>query len=290
VGGGWWAMPQGGREGRRLLGPAKSQSWHGMVPNLAQTSHTRTYVRVTMRCMDRASLEQLLGRGLSLSEIGRRFDLHEATVSYWVKKHGLEAANRDKHAARGGIAREELERLVEARMSVAQIAESVGRSKATVRHWLTRYGLKTHGGAGRRPSGQAEVAKQAGLATVTMRCIHHGETEFWLGGRGYYRCKQCRSEAVVRRRRKVKAILVEEAGGACCICGYDRNMRALHFHHVDPSQKRHEINARAAIALDKLRVEAHKCVLLCSNCHAEVEDGIASIPANALDRANAPPG
>jgi hypothetical protein len=144
--------------------------------------------------------------------------------------------------------------------------------------------LKTHGGPGRRPPGQTKAAKLAGLATVTMRCIYHGETEFCLTGRGYYRCKQCRSEAVVRRRKKVKAILVGEAGGACCICGYDRNMRALHFHHVDPSQKRHEINARGvAIALEKLRVEAHKCVLLCSNCHAEVEDGSASIPADALD-------
>ncbi len=238
-----------------------------------------------MQCMDRASLEQLLGQGLSLAEIGRRFDLHEATVSYWVKKHGLEAAHRDKHAARGGIDREDLEALVEADMTIAQIADTVGRSKATVRHWLIRYGLKTHGGAGRRPSRQAKAAKQAGLATVTMRCVHHGETDFWLDGRGYYRCKQCRSEAVVRRRKKVKAILVGEAGGACCICGYDRNMRALHFHHVDPSQKRHEINAKGvAIALDKLRVEAQKCVLLCSNCHAEVEDGMVSIPAEALDR------
>ena len=60
-----------------------------------------------------------------------------------------------------------------------------------------------------------------------------------------------RSAAVARRRRKVKTILVHEAGGACCICGYDRNMRALHFHHVDPSRKRHEINAKGvAIALE----------------------------------------
>jgi transposase len=235
--------------------------------------------------MDRASLEQLLGRGMSLAEIGRRFGLHEATVSYWVKKHGLQAANHGKHAARGGIAREDLEALVEADMSIAQIAEAVDRSKATVRHWLIRYGLKTHGGSGRRPTGPAKVAKQAGLATFTMHCSRHGETEFWLSGRGYYRCKLCRSAAVVRRRRKVKTILVEEAGGACCICGYDSNMRALHFHHVEPSQKRHEINARGvAIALEKLRAEAQKCVLLCSNCHAEVEDGMASIPANALDR------
>jgi hypothetical protein len=112
-----------------------------------------------------------------------------------------------------------------------------------------------------------------------MLCVHHGETEFWLTGRGTYRCKRCRSEAVSRRRRRVKEILVEEAGGRCCICGYDRNMRALSFHHLDPSNKRHEINAKGvAIALDKLRVEARKCVLVCSNCHAEVEDGMTPVP------------
>jgi hypothetical protein len=62
-------------------------------------------------------------------------------------------------------------------------------------------------------------------------------------------------------------------------------MRALHFHHVEPSLKRHEINAKGvAIALDRLRGEAQKCVLLCSNCHAEVEDGIAAISVDALGK------
>jgi transposase-like protein len=234
-----------------------------------------------MRCIDRASLEQLLGQGLSLAAIGRRFDLHEATVSYWVKKHELQAVNQGKYAARGGLSQAELEQLVERGATIAQIAEAVDRSKATVRHWLIRYGLKTHGGPGRRPAAQAKAAKQAGLATVVMCCARHGDTEFSLTGRGYYRCKKCRSAAVARRRRKVKAILVEEAGGCCCICGYRRNMRALHFHHVEPSQKRHEINAKGvAIALERLRGEAQKCVLLCSNCHAEVEDGMAVIPGN----------
>jgi transposase len=93
--------------------------------------------------MDRASLEQLLGQGLSLAEIGRRFGKHEATVGYWVKKYGLQAANRDKHVARGGLAREDLEPLIERGMSIAQIAEAVKCSKGTVRHWLRQYGLKT---------------------------------------------------------------------------------------------------------------------------------------------------
>jgi hypothetical protein len=57
-------------------------------------------------------------------------------------------------------------------------------------------------------------------------------------------------------------------------------MRALHFHHVDPAKKRIELNAKGiALALDTLRTEAAKCVLLCSNCHAEVEGGMSLLPA-----------
>jgi hypothetical protein len=182
-----------------------------------------------------------------------------------------------------------LEARVATGASIGQIAGSVGRSKATVRHWLMRYGLRTQGGRGSTAAPQAKLAREAGLAAATMHCRLHGETGFVLDGRGYYRCRRCRSAAVARRRRKMKRILVEEAGGACCICGYSNNMRALHFHHVEPSEKRHEINAKGvAVALDKLRVEARKCVLLCSNCHAEVEDGMACLPVEAMGRY--PPG
>jgi transposase len=89
----------------------------------------------------------MLGQGLSLAEIGTRVGRHEATVAYWVKKYGLSAAHRTKHSPRGGLSREQLDTLVGSGMSIAQIAEEVSLSKATVRHWLARYGLKTHGGA-----------------------------------------------------------------------------------------------------------------------------------------------
>jgi 5-methylcytosine-specific restriction endonuclease McrA len=106
-----------------------------------------------------------------------------------------------------------------------------------------------------------------------MACARPGETGFVIDGRGYYRCRKCRAESVSRRRRKMKEILVSEAGGACSACGYSGSRRALHFHHLDPAQKRFELNAKGvALALDTLRAEARKCVLLCSNCHAEVEE------------------
>jgi hypothetical protein len=78
----------------------------------------------------------------------------------------------------------------------------------------------------------------------------------------------------------MKTILVAEAGGRCAVCGYDRHLGALAFHHLDPLEKRFEINAKGvALALNTLREEAKKCVLLCANCHAEVERGAIALPA-----------
>jgi hypothetical protein len=112
-----------------------------------------------------------------------------------------------------------------------------------------------------------------------MSCPAHGEVEFAIEGRGYYRCKRCRSEAVTKRRRKVKAILVAELGGRCSLCGYERYFGALAFHHLDPREKRLHVSADGnGLALDVLRSEARKCVLLCANCHAEVEGGVATVP------------
>jgi transposase len=229
--------------------------------------------------MDRASLEQFLSQGLSLAEIGLRVGRHEATVSYWLKKYGLDAVNRDKHEAKGGIMREELEPLVAAGMSIAETAEALGRSKATVRHWLGKYGLRTGGGVGRRSAEASRAAREAGLAEATLTCPTHGRGEHVRDTRGYFRCRRCRQEAVVRRRRRVKAILVEEAGGCCRLCGYDRCVAALQFHHLDPTTKEFGVAANGmARSIERLRAEVRKCVLLCSNCHAEVESGFASIP------------
>ncbi len=71
-----------------------------------------------------------------------------------------------------------------------------------------------------------------------------------------------------------------EFGGACRCCGYDRCVSALAFHHLDPRTKRFQIGGRGlARSLDALREEAAKCVLLCANCHAEVEAGIRELAA-----------
>jgi transposase len=204
--------------------------------------------------MDRESLEVLLDQHVSIERIAKRFGKDPSTISYWMKKYGLESPYREKHAAKGGIDRSRLEALVAAGMTIAEIAAELERSNGTVRHWLGQYGLRTHNTSGRRPPQGMRAAKDAGLLTITMVCRRHGETEFFLEGRGYYRCKRCRSEAVSRRRRKLKAILIAEAGGRCCICGYDKHPSALEFHHLDPLEKQMPLSARGiAYALDTLR-------------------------------------
>ncbi len=78
----------------------------------------------------------------------------------------------------------------------------------------------------------------------------------------------------MKRRRAVKQQLVAEAGGAHERCGYDRYLGALAFHHRDPEAKRFSISqAGVARSIERARAEAAKCILLCSNCHAEGESG-----------------
>jgi hypothetical protein len=113
---------------------------------------------------------------------------------------------------------------------------------------------------------------------VERICRRHGSTRFILEGRGYYRCTKCRQERVAERRRRVKEILVAESGGRCSVCGYDRYVGALAFHHLDPSRKEFGLSLRGLTrGIAQLRSEARKCVLLCHNCHAEVEAGLTSL-------------
>jgi transposase len=224
-------------------------------------------------------LEECLAEGMPLEAIGKRAGKHESTVSYWLKKHGLVAAQAEKHSAKGGLAKEELERLLAAGLSLREIANHLDRSLATVRHWVGRYELK--------PNPRRKRGTEDGPREMVSRCQHHGETSFVREGRGYYRCKRCRIERVSQRRRQIKRKLVEEAGGKCLICGYDRCQQALQFHHLDPTTKEFHLGQNGVTrSLARSRDEARKCILLCANCHGEVEAGITPVPLNFVPDAN----
>jgi len=228
--------------------------------------------------VERGLLERYLEDGLSLEQIGVLANRDPSTVGYWVIRHGLAANGRDKHAARGGLTRHQLERLIGEGLAIREIASRTQRSPSTVRYWLRKHGLETH--PGRRRAYSITQSKCAnGARRVVLRCDHHGEVVHKRRSDGGYRCMKCAQEAVLKRRRKVKRLLVREAGGCCSLCGYDRHVAALEFHHVDPGAKAFGLSLHGITrSLEQLRAEAAKCVLLCSNCHAEVEAGFASLP------------
>ena len=229
--------------------------------------------------MDRDLLDRYLKQGLSLPQIGALVNRDPSTVGYWVQKHGLVANGREKYAPRGGLTREELERLIEQGASTHAIARELRVSVSTVRHWLGRYGLRTKP-AIRRAHVRAITEAANGAARAILECPRHGAVEFFRRPDHGYRCTECHKEAVVRRRRKVKRILTEEVGGCCAICGYDRYIGALHFHHLDPTKKSFGLSVRGVTrSVEALRGEASKCILLCGNCHAEVEAGFVEVPS-----------
>jgi len=227
--------------------------------------------------MQKEFLEQCLAEGMSLEAIGKRVGKHESTVSHWMKKYGLEAHGSAVHTPNGKVDPERLKALVSEGASIQEMGQAFGVGRTTIRYWLRKLKLETQRTVRLR---ETRSARERGLKRTYGRCPKHGHTAFYARTEGGFRCGRCRSEAVAKRRRLLKKKLVEEAGGRCVLCGFDQHPAALQFHHLDPATKSFQIGEGGLTrAIEKCRAEAAKCVLLCSNCHAEVEVGAKSVPA-----------
>ena len=174
------------------------------------------------------------------------------------------------------ISADDLQHQVESGATVSVLAQRFAMSPAAVRRELRRLGLVTRRQAVLR---EASTARGQGLTSLVLRCRVHGELVHHRDVRGSYRCPRCSCDRVAGRRRRIKELLVEEAGGACAACGYDRCPRALSFHHLDPTTKEFGLAYGGSTrSLDRAREEAAKCILLCANCHMEVETGSLPLP------------
>jgi len=78
---------------------------------------------------------------------------------------------------------------------------------------------------------------------------------------------------VIEWRKRKKIELVEYKGGKCEICGYNKCIRAMEFHHKDPNEKDFTISGKSW-SFERLRKEVDKCILVCSNCHKEIHEDI----------------
>ena len=70
-----------------------------------------------------------------------------------------------------------------------------------------------------------------------------------------------------------KSKIVKECGGKCSVCGYDKNLSSITFHHINPKEKSFPIDTRAFANRknEMIMNEIKKCIVVCRNCHGEIE-------------------
>lgn len=75
-----------------------------------------------------------------------------------------------------------------------------------------------------------------------------------------------------KRGLERKKQFIENLGGKCQICGYNKNIAALEFHHIEPSTKKFQLDVRhlSNTNMQTLQEEIKKCILVCANCHREI--------------------
>lgn len=92
------------------------------------------------------------------------------------------------------------------------------------------------------------------------------------------------SETVKRSQKRKKELAVERMGGKCSICGYDKCLSALEFHHLDRETK--EESPTYVImrwSWERAKKELEKCILVCSNCHREIHDAECGIELKSVE-------
>lgn len=88
------------------------------------------------------------------------------------------------------------------------------------------------------------------------------------------KCKECVKVNASIRNAIYKELCVKYKGGKCEICGYDKYIGALDFHHRDPSLKKFNIALKSKLQYlnSEITEELDKCQILCANCHRETHN------------------
>lgn len=98
----------------------------------------------------------------------------------------------------------------------------------------------------------------------------------------YYINPQGKIKNSVRRNKnrfRTKSEYRERFGAKCQVCGYDKCQNALHFHHINPSEKKFAISDSLRITRTKEEIdnEINKCILVCANCHTEIHANLIKL-------------
>jgi hypothetical protein len=149
------------------------------------------------------------------------------------------------------VERDVLQDLINKKLSTSEIGKRLGCSPTNVLYWIHKLGIhpsfNPHGKGRRTKSPEETAARIAGHVTI--------------------------------HRRRLKARAIAYKGGKCALCGYDRCNAAMEFHHLDKTIKSFGLSKKGVTrAWSSIQTELDKCILICANCHREVEAGVTVIP------------
>ena len=105
-------------------------------------------------------------------------------------------------------------------------------------------------------------------AFICRTCNIEGKEYYYSNAK--YQCKSCWNKRTAKSGKDKIQSLKDEYGRKCVVCGYNKCVDALEFHHTDPLEKEFHLGERRGLSVDKLRNELNKCMLVCRNCHAEI--------------------
>ena len=115
----------------------------------------------------------------------------------------------------------------------------------------------------------ASTFTQTGEPEYRSRCVAC-DRAFMRGQAARVRTKT--SHRAKAKRAVRKAECVAYLGGACHKCGYSKSVHALTFHHKSRSNKTRDVSAMLDYSWARLVAELDRCVLVCFNCHMELEE------------------
>ena len=217
--------------------------------------------------------QELINKGLTSKQIAQQLGIGTSTAKGHIRDYGLKTIFKKERIP---IDKEKLENLIALNYSTYKIATALKCSQTNVRHWINKFGLKT---ITTTKYGNKTKKYLIGDEKICPKCNRNllvCKENFYIKKSGIVHawCKQCNNQITYQKQKQMKIDAVKYKGGKCKICGYDKYVGALDFHHINPDEKDFGISELRSYTWDTIKKELDKCICVCRNCHAEIHAGL----------------
>ncbi len=146
------------------------------------------------------------------------------------------------------ITSEELINLISSGLSLRKISNRSGKSLSSIRYWVKKYKI-SHLLKTKNPT-ITDIKRKCPKCNMEKELNNFYKRRGKLFSSTY--CKECTSSTTVERMRVFKSRCVEYKGGKCYVCGYNKYLGALEFHHMDPNEKDFTISHMKKYSFDDI--------------------------------------